>query len=267
VVKTLVLLAFVALLLYLLLFPGKIPGLLRRLGRAAGDVRRAGEELATGEEVERSPLARYEARAGELVAIKVLSAHPRSSDDALQRLVADLGQRIAAGARRREIDYRFTAVESDAPNAFAVPGGSIFITRPLIDLCDGDPHRIAGVLGHELIHIDRRHAIRSLAATMAVRAGFRVVPLARGIILSRLAGGMESLLAQGYRQDQELEADLLGSRVARLAGFDPRGLIALLERVRAAAPGPEGALAEVLQYFQSHPPIALRIEKLRQEWR
>jgi predicted Zn-dependent protease len=74
---------------------------------------------------------------------------------------------------------------------------------------------------------------------------------------------MQALLVQGYRQDQELEADLLGSRLAARAGFDPAGLRRLLERLAAERPEGGGPLAEALAYFRSHPPIVERLARLR----
>lgn len=251
--------------LCLLFFPGVIPKLLRRLGRTTGDVGRIGKELVTGEEVEGSPLARHEVRAGEIVALKVLTENPASSDEELQGRIAEIGARLARNALRKHIPYRFTVVDSDEPNAFAVPGGAIFITRPLIELCAHEPDSIACVLGHEIIHIDRLHAIRSLAASTVVQTGFRIVSFGRGGLLSRLVGGIQDLLVKGYRRDQELEADLFGSRLAGLAGFNPRGLVHLLEQLRRAQGEETGAVAELFQYFKSHPPISVRMEQLRTE--
>jgi predicted Zn-dependent protease len=259
-------LAILVLLFFLLFFPRRIPGLFRRVGRSAGDLARMGGELVTGEEVEGSPLARHETRAGEMVALRVLSEHPLSRDEGLSRLVSEIGARLAAHARRLEIDYRFAVLESDEPNAFAVPGGSIFITRPLIDLCGRDPHLLAGILAHEVVHVDQRHAVRSLAASLAVRTGVRILSFGKGAIISRLAGGMQDLMAQGYRQDQELEADLLGSRLAASAGYDPRSLAAAIERLASPSPEGQGAVAEALQYLKSHPPASLRLERLRRAW-
>lgn len=260
-----VILFLVLFFLFALIVPRKVPRLLRRFGRSVGDLGRMGKELVTGEEVENSPLARYEVGAGEVVAAKVLTENPFARDEALQKRVSEIGARIAVHALRKEIPYRFSVLESKEPNAFAVPGGSIFITRPLLDLCEHEPNRIACVLGHEIIHIDRRHAIQNLAASMAVRTGLHVVSLGRAALLSKLAGGIEQLLVQGYRQDQELEADLFGSRIASFAGFSPQGMIELLERLGQRRPDVTGTLAEALQYFKSHPPIKERIENLRRE--
>jgi len=248
-----------------ILFPRSIPRFLRRAGRSVGDAGRLGREIATGEEADQSPLARYEARAGEIVALRLLSEHPLSADARLRDEVGAVGARLAAHAQRRQIHYRFQPLESDEPNAFAVPGGNIFITRPLVDLCGGDTGALAGVLAHEIIHIDQRHAVKNLAASAAARTGLQVLTLGRGAILGQIASGMKELLVQGYRQDQEIEADLFGVRLARLAGFDPAGLVRLLERLREPSPDGKGTLAELFQYFRSHPPVDERIARLRRE--
>jgi predicted Zn-dependent protease len=221
--------------------------------------------MLTGEEVKHSPLARYEARAGEIVALKLITDFPLVRDEEAQRRVDAVGRRLAAQALRKEIPYRFAVVAAAEPNAFAVAGGNIFITRPLLELCGGGADCLAGVLGHEVIHVDQRHALRQLATSVAVQGGMRIFSLGGGAILARLVGGMEQLLVQGYRQDQEFEADRFGSRLARLAGFDPRGLEALLERLAKEHPDGTGPLAEISSYFKSHPPIRARIARLRRE--
>lgn len=241
-----------------LLFPRLLRRLLGGAGRGLGDLGRAGKELATGEEVRNSPLARYEVRAGEIVARRVLERNPVSTDPALQDTVARVGARLAVNASRREIPYRFAAVEAGEPNAFAVPGGSIFVTRPLVDLCEGDESRLAGVIAHEIVHIDRRHAIRTLATSTAVRTGMKVLALSRAFFLAQISSAMEELIVNGYRQEQELEADALGVRLAASAGFSPGGLLELLERLQESRPDGRGALEGVLAYFKTHPPFAAR---------
>lgn len=258
-------LILVLVVLLALLFPRHVPRLFRRTGRTVGQFGRLGQELATGEEIRDSPLARYEVRAGEVVALRILADKPLSRDTALQEAVAAVGEKLARHARRREIPYRFAVVESTEPNAFAVPGGQVYITRGLLDLCEGGDDLLAGVLAHEMIHVDRWHAIRALAARTAVWTGIRVVSLGRAAVLSRIAGGMEDILMQGYRQDQEMEADAFGVRVAALAGFDPQGLPRLLERLERKSPDGQGVLAEVVSYFRSHPPVSVRLANIRKE--
>ncbi len=253
------------LVLTMILFPRAIPRLLRRVGGWLGLAGRVGKDLVTDDDVENSPLVRYEIRAGELLAQKYLIQYRLTGEAALRAGVEEVGRRLCQHARRRKIPYRFFAFEEDEPNAFAVPGGSIFISRALLELCDGDDDLVAGVLAHEIVHIDRKHAIRNLTREAALRAGFRFVPFFRGALLSRMAGGMEELLTKGYRQDQEFEADRLGCRLARQAGFSAGGLMRLLQRLEARDPEASGPVADVLGYFSTHPPMRERALRLRGE--
>ena len=248
-----------------LLFPRRVPRLFRRAGKSVRDVGSMGKEIATGEEVRGSPLARYETRAGQLLATKLLREHPPCRDLEIQKTVAGIGSALAAHALRKEIPYRFLVVESREPNAFAVAGGSIFVTRQLVELCAGNSNRIAGALAHEIVHVDRRHAILNLTATTALRAGLAIFSLGRAALLGRICRGMEELLVRGYRQDQELEADALGVRIAHLAGFDPRGLLDVLEILWEKQPEGTGVVAEIFGYLKAHPPVPVRIEALRKE--
>ena len=253
----------VVLILFALFYPRKIPRLFRWLGRSLGDAARAGGEMLTGEEVKNSPLARYEVRAGDLVAKKVLAEHPVLAEAELQEYVANVGDRLAQHASRKEIPYRFNVVVGHEPNAYAVAGGAIFVTKPLIDLCRKDVSCLAGVLGHEIIHIDERHALKSLVRSAAVKGGIRLFSFGRGFLLSQVASAMQTLLVQGYRQEQELEADLLGSHLVLKAGYPGQGLTRLLENLEGERPDAAEPVSEAWGYFQSHPPLRTRIEHLR----
>lgn len=249
----------VVLLFFALFFPRWLPRLFRSIGRAVRGAGQVGRELATGEEEPESPLARYEVQAGRLVLFRLETTLLESRDAETLARVRDIGRRLVEHASRREIPYEFRLIEDDEPNAFAVPGGTIFVTRALVDLCDEEPDGLAGVVGHEVAHIELRHALYHLATRAAVRAGTGIILLGRRILVRRMAKGIEELLVQGYRQDQELAADRTGADLARRAGYDPRGLARVLERLeRLAGASDESALDEALGYFRSHPPLAER---------
>ena len=264
-IKILVL-ALVLLLLLAIFYPRAFLALLRRVGRSFGDLGRAGREIASGQEVEGSPLARYEVKAGELLLLKVEANVVRTPDTAIAQLVDTVGRRVASVAQRREIPYRFAVIEDEQPNAFAVPGGAIFVTRSLVDLCESDVDALAGVIGHEIAHIDRRHAIYRLATSTAAKTGAIILTLGRALLLRRIAGQMEQLLVKGYGREQEYEADTVGSDLARRAGYDPRGLGRLLARLAETRPESGQRLEELLQYFASHPPLPDRCARLRQTY-
>jgi predicted Zn-dependent protease len=242
-------------LILALLFPAAIPRFFKRLGRSLAGFSRAGQELLTGRGVAGSPLSRYETLAGSTVEKRLLSTHPFTPDPALQSRVGHIGSLLAGGAQRVEIPYRFSVVEAPLPQAYALPGGGVLVSRPLVELCGGDDHQLAGVLAHELAHIDLRHAVRHLAASSAARAGIRILTLGRGGFLARAVGAMESLLESGYQEHEELEADRAAVQLAARAGFDPRAypyfLRSLLER-----------RLETAGYFQNHPPVKRRLRSL-----
>jgi predicted Zn-dependent protease len=239
----------------LVFFPSAIVRFLRRLGRSAGDFGRAGKELLTGEEVRGSPLARYEALAGRAVEEKMLAAQPLCADAAVVERVARIGARVAAGATRPGIAYRFRVTEAPEPNAFSVPGGGVLLTRFLVDLTSGDDNQLAGILAHEVAHIDSRHAVRRLAASAAARTGLRILTLGRGALLAQAVGVVEDLLQNGYGREEELEADRRAQLLAARAGFDPRAypyfLQSLLQR-----------RLETRGYFRTHPSIPERLRAL-----
>lgn len=258
--------AVVLAVLFLVLYPKQVPRLLRRLGLGAGRAGRLGREFATGIEEANSPLAKAEMQAGEVVLARMLSEHPPCDDPDLQAAVAELGRRLSEHVERREIEYRFIAIESDEPNAYAVPGGGILITRGLVHLCGGELDLIAGVLAHEVQHIDRRHSLNQLAASMAARTSSRFLRLGGGLVGNTVNQALEKLLVEGYRQDQEIEADLEGAALAGRAGYDARGLARLLTLLERPSPDGQGPIWTLIGYFQSHPPVGERIARLRKRF-
>ncbi|MBI4582643.1 MAG: M48 family metalloprotease [Planctomycetes bacterium] len=259
-------LLIILLIIGLFFFHRAIPNWTRRLGRRLGDMKRAGEEIIFDEEVPGSPLAAYELEAGKAMTARLLAENPLSADLQQQERVYQIGNRLSAQAARREVRFRFAIIESAEPNAMAIPGGSIFITRPLVALCGGDDHRLAGILGHEIAHLDRRHAVKSYAARAAARTGMRVLALGRGVLLSQVVAGLETLIAQGYSRDQELEADQVGAHLAAAAGYDPLALARLFRDLRERPTTGGHPMLELLPFFKSHPPFEERIRALEAHW-
>lgn len=260
--------ALVLAILWMVLFPRTVPGISRRVGRRIGDVKRAGHEILTDEEVPGSPLGRYETQIGRALTARVLMDRTLSGNLRLQERVVRIGERLASVASRREIRYRFAVVEDAEPQAFAVPGGSVFITTGLVEVCGGDDSRVAGILGHEIAHIDLRHALKSEAARVATRTGLRLLTMRGGGLAGQLAAQLQPLIIQGYSQDRELEADRHGTSLASRADYDPLALARLFleleDQTEARIPGPVAALAT---YFRSHPPLTDRAHALQKQWR
>ncbi len=181
---------------------------------------------------------------GERLAARLLEQFPEDPDPAARERLEGIGQKLA-GADGSGRVFRFRVVEAGFANAFALPGGHVFVTRPLFDLCRNDDAEIAYLLGHEMAHIIRRHAAEKYV-TQAVLSALPV----RGLAVS--------LLNKGYARDHELEADADGAKLAAKAGFDRQGSIRALRRLEEAAPE-TGLLAE---YWSTHPPVQERLAKL-----
>jgi beta-barrel assembly-enhancing protease len=207
-----------------------------------------------------------EIRIGEQLELSYAANFPTSSDDdrAVEAYVQQVGALEAAHAHRK-LPYRFHYIPSrDFVNAFALPGGAVFIGGGLISLMDTEDE-LAAVLGHEIEHIDRYHC----AERIQIEAALHHAPAGELVALP-----VEVFVA-GYSKSQELEADREGTKLAVISGYSPQGAIQLFEaferfnpesRVRAASPQEELsniALQGLLGYFRSHPSNAERIDQIR----
>jgi predicted Zn-dependent protease len=164
--------------------------------------------------------------------------------------VDSVGSRLAEAVRDPRIQFRFTAVASSTANAYALPGGFVFITRALLELAGYDRDAVAFFIGHEIAHITKGHARDRLMAGTLLHA-----------VSSRLSGAgrlMRQLLDKGYSRALEQEADREAVRLAKAAGFDTGASIRALERLGSVAADTSG-LAE---YFSTHPSFTERIRDL-----
>jgi predicted Zn-dependent protease len=169
-----------------------------------------------------------------------------------QELVNAVGAKLSDAINDPRREFRFTVVQTAAANAYALPGGFVFITEPLLALCDRNRDEIAFFLGHEIGHILCGHARDKLTASTIFNA-----------VMARLSGIGEMLrqaLVKGYSRDLELEADREAVRLTAAAGLDSSASLRALKRLAQISPDRAG-LAE---YFSSHPSLSERIQQLEQ---
>ncbi len=159
--------------------------------------------------------------------------------------------------RRR---FTFSVVASGEPNAFALPGGFIFIERSLLELCQWEPDEVGFVLAHEMAHVIRGHAMERLLGSDVIAAAARVVraPGPYGMLIRQAAS---RFLQSAYSREQEFDADDLGMRLAVASGLNPSGGPRLLERLSVFAGAADGP--DLSTYFATHPPLGERIAKLK----
>ncbi len=185
-------------------------------------------------------------------------------DAAAERYVNAVGRAAAAGARRK-LDYRFHYIpDAGFINAFALPGGHIFIGKGLLHLMKTEDE-LASVLGHEVEHVDLYHCNERVS----VEARLRHLPL------SGLVALPVELFQAGYSKEQELEADRDGTALAVMAGYSPQGAVHMFEafdrlykRVESKPGSPDEELSQVALgtftgYFRSHPLPQERIQQIQ----
>ncbi len=172
-----------------------------------------------------------EVEVGRRIARRVEEEMTVLADEPLQQRIRTIGERIVAVCDRRELVYRFAVIEDEDVNAFSLPGGYVFINNGLIEQASSDDE-LAAVLAHEVAHITARHAVKRYES----RLGLQIVQLAT--IATRQAAaaqgvGVASQAAQlAYARQDELEADQLGVKYMKAAGFDARAMLSFLEKIR-----------------------------------
>ena len=178
--------------------------------------------------------------------------------------VRRLGQQLSRGAPGPKYPYRFSVADYREINAFALPGGPVWIHRGVLQSATNES-QVAGVLAHEIAHVARRHASDQLTKTMMANWGLSVL----GAVLGNTGGAgtaqvAAGLLANGvflkFSRDDEREADRVGAQIMAKAGWDPRGMIEMLEIVgRAQSRDP----AAVELFLSTHPAPQERLREMR----
>jgi beta-barrel assembly-enhancing protease len=251
--RSLIGLIIIVILLYLLFNPNQLPGLGTRLGEQSRKPIRQAKWIwssFTGTEAE---TIRAERDYGQECARAFAAQFPGTVPPEDQALVEGIGARLADAIKDPRRKLVFSVVASAQANAFALPGGFLYITGSLLDVCERDGNAIAFFLSHEIGHVLRGHARDRMTADALLRAVASRLPKA-GLMLHQIAG-------KGYSRIQELEADQEAVRIAAAAGFDRSASISAMKRLAKVAPDPSG-LAE---YFSSHPPFAERIRELEKD--
>ena len=200
---------------------------------------------------------------GRQLAAVLLGSKPLHRDAALQRYVNRLGRWISLQSARPHLPWSFGVLDDPGFNAFAAPGGYVFVTKGLVDRVD--EAELAGILAHEITHVTERHHLKALAskarsglAAQLIASQLRTGNAATGAISAQMLALGRNLYASGLDQADEYESDRHGVALAARAGFDPYGLPAVLQQLRTATPdNPLFTLA-----LSTHPPAQQRLEQL-----
>ena len=200
---------------------------------------------------------------------EIMSYYPIEKGTKLAKYVEEVGQRLAKNARRKDIPFKFHVLDTSEVNAYAIPGGHVFITKPMLGQMKTEAE-LAFVLGHEISHIDLRHCIEKLQYEVRTRQIFGG--------LSVIVGLAHELVGAAYSKEQESEADRTGMLLMAEAGYSPVESIGMFVRLQTelggSVPGtekaarPEDELIVALEnlmsdYFRTHPLWTERVTELK----
>ena len=203
---------------------------------------------------------------GEKISRQVEKALPLLADIEKQERVRSIGKRIAAFSERQELVYSFAVVEHEKVNAFALPGGYIYVHSGLLERVESDDE-LAAVIAHEVGHVSARHSIKRYEGSL----GAQLLQLA-AIASNQTAGRGVAVAIQStqlaYARRAELDADRLAVKYLRLAGFDPQAMLTFLKKLnelpdRGSRYMPRGIVRP--QYALTHPFIPERIRTVKEE--
>ncbi|HEY7760076.1 MAG TPA: M48 family metalloprotease [Burkholderiales bacterium] len=200
-----------------------------------------------------------EAAIGRQIAGNLLGAAPLVADAKLQAYVNRVGRWVALRSGRPDLKWTFGVIESADINAFAAPGGYVFVTRGLYARLQ-DEAQLAGVLAHEIGHVQQKHHLKLLQQQQLIGAGSSILSkkLKDKQSVQRLIGSGAEICARGLDKSAEFEADRIGVVLATRAGYDPYGLPAVLQDIGALSKD----AGSVALLFKTHPHPDERLAQL-----
>ena len=207
-----------------------------------------------------------EVELGRKVAHRVLQEVPLVADEPVQDKVRSIGERIVSVCDRQELVYHFAVIEDDQVNAFSLPGGYVFVNNGLVKKTSNDDE-LAGVIAHEVAHVAARHAVKRYESTLGLQIAQLATLAARQPTAARGASVAIRAAQLAYARDDELEADRLGVKYMKAAGFDPRGMLTFLAKLHDLDRGnirylPAGVVRP--QYALTHPFVPERLRTVKE---
>lgn len=224
---------------------GKALGTLQKVQQASTDIDEAKEiELGRG------------------IASNLLGAAPLLKNQRVQKYVNSIGMWLVLQTERPGLPWRFGVLDDDDVNAFAAPGGYVFVTRGLLAQMRSEAE-LAGVLAHEISHVLRKHYLQAIkqgarSGLMAEFAGHALQKNGADPALTKLVNAGTEVYTRGLDKSDEFEADRMGVVIATRAGYDPYGLPAVLQTLQ----GLNAQDSSLALLFKTHPALGERLSLL-----
>ncbi len=201
---------------------------------------------------------------GQQEAQQVNAQLPIVQDAIIQNYVNSLGQRIASRTSRGDLNWQFQVVNSDVVNAFALPGGFVYVNRGVLERAS-NMSEVAGVLGHEIEHVVRRHSVKQMEQAQGANVGVGILCALTGVCNSGIAQaainvGGTAVFAKFSRTD-EIQADEGGFNNVMNAGISPRGMYTFFQKLLAEEQ--QSGNSNVSAWFSDHPGTSDRIADIQ----
>ena len=181
------------------------------------------------------------------------------TDPLAGKMLQKVGQHLTGCVANKLRRFTIEPIKGTEPNAFALPGGFVFVSSSLGELCEWNEDEIAFILAHEMAHVIRGHAADRIIANSAIALGVKTLNI-HSFGAAALGRAGIGLLQSAYSQDLESEADRLAARLVIAAGYDRHAPIKLLRRLEELSRA--GNKFDIGNYFSSHPALELRIQNL-----
>ena len=198
---------------------------------------------------------------GQQAGKEVLAKTKALADTEWQNYVNRVGQSVAQFSQRKDLTYTFTVLDSKEINAFALPGGPLYIYTGLLKLMD-DEAELAAVLGHEVGHVDGHHAVKQMQQVVGINAIEGLAFGDKSPVAQQALNMVLGIAMNGYSRGYELEADRYGLIYMHNAGYDPQGTIRMFEKLAREGTGGSSVFEKLAA---THPETKERIAKLQIE--
>jgi len=227
-----------------------------RFGKKAAQAKNAFDLMGGTEE----DSLRAEIRLGRDMATALLQGVPLVQENETTRFAEQIGRWLATHVKEKKLPFSVRVTAEREPNALGLPGGPIFVSWPLLELCQGERDDIAFVLGHEMAHILRRHALDRVVKDAALSLLLRQSS-GKNAASAWLGKAGQQLMAGAYSRDEEFEADAFAAALVETAGGDAMAGERLLEKLAQLTSVQGVSIAG--SYFATHPPLLERVANLR----
>ena len=198
---------------------------------------------------------------GKQVSDKIRTRYGVVQDAGVHRYVSLVGLALAQNSSRPTLPWTFIVLDTDGANAFAAPGGYVHVTKGLLALIKNEAE-LAGVLGHEIIHVTEKHTIRAIQKSQAVQMGAaETLSGNSGLMQRAVTATYDNIVDRGFGRADENEADEKGVAIANKTGYAPNGLVAFLTTLKER----NKASTEKRGLFASHPEMQERLDRITKQ--